>query len=318
MKRLLASTAIAMTLASSAFADAHTALKNYQMDAANDLRASDFIGMRVYATEQDTSQMQTVTADGATEWDDIGEINDLILTRSGDIASVIVGVGGFLGMGEKDVSLDMTQINFVAEQDDPDDMFLVINANADALRDVEGFMSDDDETETASAEENDDEGSTYSDTANETATAGTAKIEDDDDEQSDTANSDEAASDTDQETEMANADSAMERPVLTAPSIEREGYMQAKIDQLTSEDLTGARIYGANDEDIGEISELLLTDSGELDRAVLDIGGFFGLGEKSVAVTMDELTILQSDEGGVRVFIDATEETLKAQPDYEG
>ncbi|MGD9668733.1 MAG: PRC-barrel domain-containing protein [Hyphomicrobiaceae bacterium] len=35
----------------------------------------------------------------------IGEINDLIISNDGKVASVIVGVGGFLGMGEKNVAL---------------------------------------------------------------------------------------------------------------------------------------------------------------------------------------------------------------------
>ncbi len=106
------------------------------------------------------------------------------------------------------------------------------------------------------------------------------------------------------------------RSVVT---VEREGYAPIAIDELTAEDLTGARIYGAGDEDVGEISELLMTDDGKIDRAVIDVGGFLGMGERSVAVTFDELQIIRTDDGSdVRIYIDSTEEALKQQPEYEG
>ena len=42
----------------------------------------------------------------------IGDINDLRIDNSGKIAAVIVGVGGFLGMGEKDVALPFNELAF--------------------------------------------------------------------------------------------------------------------------------------------------------------------------------------------------------------
>ena len=90
------------------------------------------------------------------------------------------------------------------------------------------------------------------------------------------------------------------------------------MDQLTVEDLTGARVYGINDEDIGEIDDLLLSEDGsQIDGAILGIGGFLGLGEHRIALTMEELQILRS-EGDFRVYVDATQEELEAQPEYEG
>jgi sporulation protein YlmC with PRC-barrel domain len=45
----------------------------------------------------------------------VGDINDLSIDASGKIASVIVGVGGFLGMGEKDVALPYDQLSFTRD-----------------------------------------------------------------------------------------------------------------------------------------------------------------------------------------------------------
>lgn len=114
---------------------------------------------------------------------------------------------------------------------------------------------------------------------------------------------------------------AIERPMLRRPAnISREGYIVAEPVDLTAERLTGARVYGANDEDIGEIDELLLSEDGSnIDQVVVDVGGFLGMGEHEVAVTMEELHIMRSEDGqDFRVYMDATQEELEAQPEYEG
>lgn len=48
----------------------------------------------------------------------IGDINDVLLDKSGKVNSVIVGVGGFLGMGEKDVALSFDQLKFTNNGND--------------------------------------------------------------------------------------------------------------------------------------------------------------------------------------------------------
>lgn len=277
MKRLLATAATAMVLGTAAYADGHTAaFSNMTFDEAVNLNASELIGMRVYATEADINNETTIAANGETEWDDIGEINEIVLTRDGTVQSVIVGVGGLIGVGERNVAVDMSQIRFVSEEGDSDDFFLVINATAAGVEEAPEYVN---ERENAALETNAES---------------------------------EAASDAPMET-------AADRPMLTPPAVEREGYQTATVEELTTEDLTGARVYGPGDEDVGEIGELLLTDDGQLDRAVIDVGGFLGIGERHVAVTFDELQIVRSDDGGdVRVYIDSSQEALEQQPEYEG
>ena len=119
---------------------------------------------------------------------------------------------------------------------------------------------------------------------------------------------------------MAN-EVATDRPMLRSPgNITREGYKTIDPVELTAENLTGARVYDSNDEDIGEVDELLLSAEGNnIDQIVVDIGGFLGMGEHEVAVTMEELHIMRADDGSeLRVYMDATQEELEAQPEYEG
>jgi sporulation protein YlmC with PRC-barrel domain len=54
-------------------------------------------------------------------------------------------------------------------------------------------------------------------------------------------------------------------------------------------ELMGKNVYGSNNEDIGEIGDILLNKDGRIVGVVLDVGGFLGLGETNVAVPMHAL-----------------------------
>lgn len=45
----------------------------------------------------------------------LGDINELILDKNGKVAAVVIGVGGFLGMGEHDIAVTMDKLKFVEE-----------------------------------------------------------------------------------------------------------------------------------------------------------------------------------------------------------
>ncbi|MDA3859489.1 MAG: PRC-barrel domain-containing protein [Roseovarius sp.] len=278
MKRFLATAATALALGTAAYADGHTAaFSDMTFDEAVNIHASELIGMRVYATESEVGNDASIGVGGETEWDDIGEINDIVLTRDGSVTSVIVGVGGFIGVGEKDVAIDMSQLKFISEEGDSDDFFLVVNASATGVEDAPEYQSEQ-----------------KPHAAPKVGTDASTKTN-------------------------ASADSTGDRPMLMRPAVERDGYVTARIEDLTAEDLTGARVYGPEDEDVGEISEVLLTNDGKMDRAVIDVGGFLGMGERPVAVTFDKLQIVRPEDGGdVRVYIDSSEETLEQQPKYKG
>lgn len=86
-----------------------------------------------------------------------------------------------------------------------------------------------------------------------------------------------------------------------------------ELSELTTEDLTGAVVFDAQMKDIGEVGELYVSNDGQLTGAELDIGGFLGIGEDHVRVDMESLNIQRDAEAGeVRVYVDLTEEGLKA------
>jgi sporulation protein YlmC with PRC-barrel domain len=66
----------------------------------------------------------------------IGEVKDLVVDRSGKISAAIISVGGFLGIGQKDVAVAFSDIK-AAERNNK--WWLTINATKDELKSATGF-----------------------------------------------------------------------------------------------------------------------------------------------------------------------------------
>ena len=45
----------------------------------------------------------------------LGDISEILLDKSGKVEGVVIGVGGFLGMGEHDIMVEMSKLKFVDE-----------------------------------------------------------------------------------------------------------------------------------------------------------------------------------------------------------
>lgn len=144
MKNLLASTAVLMSLTGAAFADGHSKMSDVGTVSAEptDFFASDLIGMRIYNVDVEFDVTQPMMADAEKEWDDIGEINDIIVTADGNVSAVILGIGGFIGIGERDVAVPMSSIMVLTETDD-DDRFLVVKTSKEMLEKAPAFERDD-------------------------------------------------------------------------------------------------------------------------------------------------------------------------------
>lgn len=69
----------------------------------------------------------------------IGGVNDLLLDAHGRVQAVIVGVGGFLGVGEKDVAVPFDALK-VAERNG--DFYLVLSTSRQALEEAPGYIYD--------------------------------------------------------------------------------------------------------------------------------------------------------------------------------
>ena len=119
---LFTCTASAQTANKIAAADSAAATASSHKEG--EWRASKLVGVNVY---NDANEK-------------IGDINDVILDKSGKVENIILGVGGFLGMGEKDVAVPFNAVQVTSK--DNNKWYLVMNSTKDALKAAKGFKYD--------------------------------------------------------------------------------------------------------------------------------------------------------------------------------
>lgn len=101
----------------------------------------------------------------------------------------------------------------------------------------------------------------------------------------------------------------------TAPATAKFVSTQSSGQWLGS-DLMGTDVVTANDEKLGSISDVVVDRDGSIVAAVIDVGGFLGIGAKPVAVSFDSLTPTPTDNGE-KVVVSLTKEELNAAPEFK-
>ena len=87
--------------------------------------------------------------------------------------------------------------------------------------------------------------------------------------------------------------------------------------EIRAEEMVGTTVYGADDANVGEIGDVVLTSDGKVDAYIIDVGGFLGVGEKEVAVSGDNLTFMTDKDGNKYLYTNFTKEQLDAQAAYD-
>src|ERR1700681_2891077 len=125
MLKLVSTTAVLAILSSAAYAQ--TPMANARMHTAiptGSVTVTDWYKQNVY----DPSDAK------------IGEIMDVLVDREGKIGVLIVGVGGFVGVGEKDVAVPFNAVQFKTK--DNNKWYPVMNTTKDALKTAPGYKYD--------------------------------------------------------------------------------------------------------------------------------------------------------------------------------
>ena len=143
MKKLYLTSALIFALGGAALAQTATPAAPPAADAAAStpaeaaktglLRASTLKGADVYTidvTGKTKSDDGIAYTEINADWDKIGEVEDLVLDPAGNIVGAIAEVGGFLGIGEKEVVLLPDEIAFVVT---PDRIAVVSGLSKDTL-----------------------------------------------------------------------------------------------------------------------------------------------------------------------------------------
>jgi sporulation protein YlmC with PRC-barrel domain len=69
----------------------------------------------------------------------IGEISDVLVSKNGNVEAFIVSVGGFLGIGQKDVAVPFSAVHATEKNGT---WYLTMNATKDALKQARGYSYD--------------------------------------------------------------------------------------------------------------------------------------------------------------------------------
>ncbi|TIX62970.1 MAG: PRC-barrel domain containing protein, partial [Mesorhizobium sp.] len=105
-------------------------------------------------------------------------------------------------------------------------------------------------------------------------------------------------------------------PTQTA-AIDKSTLTEMPVGEIRGDDLKGTTVYGANDVQVGEIGDVVLTPDNKPDAVIVDVGGFLGIGEKEVAVGMDNLKFMTDKDGKKYLYTTFTKEQLEAQAAYD-
>jgi len=124
MSKLFYTTAIISVLAVPAIADTISNARMMGQMPSDSVTVTDWYKQNVYDPKDNK----------------IGEIMDVLVDKSGKVTSLIVGVGGFLGAGEKEVAVPFDAVQVTNR--DNNKWYLVMNTTKDVLKSAPGFKYD--------------------------------------------------------------------------------------------------------------------------------------------------------------------------------
>lgn len=365
IRNLLATTALATLLATGAYAqeaqdsttpaqpaDQSQQVQPAQVSPAEGHLATKLIGEAVYNGT-------------GNEAEKVGEVNDMVVSDAGNVDAIVVGVGGFLGIGEKNVAIKFDEVKW---SEGEGDRWLIINASKEQLEQMAEFdrsaydeapavaandqaapaggavttapapattdttadnaqqPADQEQTAQQPADQQpaDQQQAAQQPAEDDTETVVVTPTEEPADQQQaaqqpadqQATDQQQAAQDTTTTTVPADQNAAGTDATQTA-AIDRSTLKELNTGDIRSEDLVGTTVYGANDENVGEIGDVVLTADGKVDAVIIDVGGFLGIGEKEVAVGMDNLHFMTDGNGNTYLYTNFNKEQLEAATEYD-
>jgi sporulation protein YlmC with PRC-barrel domain len=167
----------------------------------------------------------------------IGDVTDLIVSN-GTIKSAVIGVGGFLGAGQKDISIPFKELKISMRNGKE---WLTLNQTKDELRSMPAYEP-------------------------------------------------------------------MGRSTATTASTSAMNGLVSNIYK--------ANIYDNSENKIGDVTDLIFDNDGNITTAIIGVGGVLGAGQKEVAVPLNELK-MSSRDGKEWLILNRTKDDLKTAPPYD-
>jgi hypothetical protein len=87
-------------------------------------------------------------------------------------------------------------------------------------------------------------------------------------------------------------------PPAASSTAGAEFISSQKPDQMLATKFKGTNVLGADNQKIGDISDILFNKDGKIEAYVVSIGGFLGMGAKEVAMAPSAFAMVPGDNGG--------------------
>jgi sporulation protein YlmC with PRC-barrel domain len=133
MKRILIATTLCMLASTTTFAAEPATTSTMSRASADDALMTTMPGDAITVTDWYKQDVYDPSNNK------IGEIEDVLIDKSGKISAVIISVGGFLGMDTKDVAAPFSAIHATMKDNK---WWLTMNTTKDALKSAPGYKYD--------------------------------------------------------------------------------------------------------------------------------------------------------------------------------
>jgi hypothetical protein len=112
---------------------------------------------------------------------------------------------------------------------------------------------------------------------------------------------------------MAPAPSANQDMAASSTSkfIEQQGD-----NHLLATNWIGSAVYNSADESLGNINDILFDENHQVIGVVVGVGGFLGIGQKNVAISIDSVDVSKDADGNLKFVVDTTADELNTAPPF--
>ncbi|WP_071832342.1 PRC-barrel domain-containing protein [Pararhizobium antarcticum] len=310
IRTLLATTALAALLTTGA--SAQQAATPADQAAPSVAQKSGNVGYFAASPEQILASSvigKTVYTGADEEGEAVGDVNDVVINATGGAEALVIGVGGFLGIGEKDVAVNFDRVSL---SDRDGQRIIVISATKEELQAAPQFDR---------APIMDGVAATVpEDTSSEDTVAAPGATS--------TEMSATAPATAEPQTAETTIPTTGTTPEMTDPEVPADQAATTQATQseelqpvdpalLSAEKLIGTSVKVADDTEIGKIGDVILSKDGKLEAYVIDVGGFLGMGAKPVAMNAQSVQVMADAGGAMTIYSPFTKEQLEQQPAYD-
>jgi sporulation protein YlmC with PRC-barrel domain len=126
------------------------------------------------------------------------------------------------------------------------------------------------------------------------------------------------ATDAAKPAEAAKAPDATDqsKPAATASADQPKFITQQTDQEKLASKWIGQTIYNQADENVGDVNDLVIGQNGQIDAVVVGVGGFLGIGEKSVAIPFSAVQSATDADGNVKLVVQLSKDDFNKAPEF--